>query len=619
MGLNDAQKQAIAHFKSPCMVIAGPGSGKTKVLVSRVKNLIETHHVLPQNILVLTYTKAAALSMQQRFIKEMQGASLPVTFGTFHAICYQMLKTHFHLKKDCLLSEREKFSVINSILRQLNKELDVAEQLLTCISLLKNGFSMEALPYPPGMARESFEQIKQAYATELEARGKIDFDDMVSKCLTLFEQNKAVLLKWQRQFSFLLVDEFQDCNVLQYEIIKLLSGKERNLFVVGDDDQSIYGFRGAKPGIMQQFAADFSGTKEIVLEANYRSNQEIVTAAQKVISVNKDRFHKNIYAATLESKFPVKPVNIQQFKDKAKQFAYLAMQIKKMEQYFPFSNMAVIFRTNRETQDLIPYLTKENIPYTINGVIKSKYAHFSVQDICSYLQLIVGRLERYHLLKIMNKPARGIVRDWIKDNCFSWKQLQSEAQTQGGFEASESVAMLRRQCMHAKEMSPYLAMNWIRKVIGYEKWLLSKAGMNRELYVEWKNLLDEIQSEAANFITIEDWLVFVERQVQENEGNQINQKETGLQLLTMHAAKGLEFSYVCIPNANEGVIPHGRMPDKAAREEERRLFYVAMTRAKTALEILYLTGTKEHPRLPSSFLNVLKEYDYSPSTSSSNS
>lgn len=629
MGLNIAQKKAANHFKSPCMVIAGPGSGKTYTLINRVCNLIKKYHIKPENILVLTYTNAAAAAMQQRFLAERtvireNDIEGNVTFGTFHAVCFHILKTHYHLQKSSLLSEKEKFIILNPILKKRNITPDVTEEILHCISMQKNGFSMESLPVLQEVTTEAFAEVAKAYAEKKKEQGKIDFDDMVCSCKELFLQKPDVLKKWQERFTFLLVDEFQDCNMLQYEVLKLLSGQEKNIFVVGDDDQSIYGFRGAQPGIMQQFTVDYPEAKTIFLEANYRSHKDIILAAGKVIAKNQNRFAKEIYGAgDVVGSLGVEPVVVRPFADRNEQFSYLAKRLKELKIHYLYKEMAVIFRTNREVQELLPFLEKENVPYMVKGAVKSRYEHFAVKDIAAYLQLATGSRERYNLLQIMNKPNRDIERLWIPHTQFLWEDLKKEALNCREFAVAEAVELLKRQCMQAGKMSPYLAINWIRKVVGYEKYLAKRAGRNRELLADWLTYLDDIQNEAKAFSRIGDWLKFVENQIQEKESG-IKKEENGVQLMTMHTSKGLEFSYVCIPNVNQGNIPHGKSPDARTKEEERRLFYVAMTRAKTALEILYLTGTKEHPRLPSIFLNELREYrevsaNYSSFTSSSNS
>lgn len=627
LGLNETQKKAALHFKHPCMVIAGPGSGKTTTLISRIYNLVELYGVKPENILVLTYTKAAAKEMEHRYFNRQRltdstDKSGQVIFGTFHAVCYQILKSYFHLQKDSLISEKEKKIYINPLLKSKNISFESAEEVLRCISLSKNGFMWEDLCLPEGVSRESFEDIKGMYAEKMKQNAKIDFDDMVNKCFHLFQINSDVLKNWQMRFSFLLVDEFQDCNALQYKLLRLLAGSTNNLFVVGDDDQSIYGFRGAKPGIMKQFLKDYPEAECIFLNANYRSVKEIVSASNKVISQNKNRIVKNIYAVQNECEYKqISPVSVRHFKEKKEQYQYIAGRIKMLTEKQDISGMAVICRTNREIQDLLPFLKEKNIRYQIKGVSQNLYGHFTVKDIASFLQLAVGNTERYHLLQIMNKPNRGIERSWITSSYFQWNDIIQEAKASGDYNAANAINIFEKQCVKAGEMSPYLAINWIRKVMGYDRWLFLQAGTDSMLFAEWQGILDEIQNVAKGFSTIAEWL-WLKNSKENAVDVETDMKNTDtLQLMTMHGAKGLEFDHVFIPNVNEGNLPHGHSRDDAAVEEERRLFYVAMTRAKKTLEVFYLTGTKEHPRQPCIFLKELREYreDYSSDTSSSNS
>lgn len=655
--LNEAQRKALCHYKGPAMILAGPGSGKTTVLTGRIGHLIEQYHVPPRSILVITYTKAAALSMQHRFIREMKGCIHPVVFGTFHAIFFHILKEQYHLGKECLITPQEKFRILYSVLNhqtnihknsQINSQInnqahnqihdsietkpgtESLEELLTCISLLKNGIAEDKLPLPANVSQEAFHGLYRAYNRRMAELGKMDFDDMLLHTLTLFKKEPKVLSQWQKRFSHILVDEFQDSNRVQYEVLKLLAAPLQNLFVVGDDDQSIYGFRGASPGIMQQFMKDYPRAERILLEANYRSREEIVMAANRVIVQNKDRFAKNMYAAgrqaapgteqtSIRSVYGTEPVSIKAFLGGKEQYGYLSDKLQWLSQYFPFKEMAVICRTHREIEYVMPYLVKKNIPCTVKEQIKSRYAHFAIQDVVAYIELAAGKNIRRLFLQIMNKPLRYLDRGCLFEETLDLDAVALRLAGLGKKEAAQAVRCLQRQLKQAGKLSPYLAINLVRKAIGYDVWLRGKAGENTDLYEEWKVLLDELQTEAKAFKSIPEWLAYIKLEEEKAEGIKKGSRE-GVQLMTMHASKGLEFSYVCIPNVNEGMIPYGRMLKKEAEEEERRLFYVGMTRAKTALELLYLTGTEEHKRLPSRFLHpFIKNYSSSPSTSSSNS
>ena len=618
--LSEAQKNALCHDTGPAIVFAGPGSGKTLVLTGRVGHLIKEKGVSPSTILVITYTKAAALSMQQRFIREMKGKVFPVTFGTFHAVFYHILQEHYHFKTDCLLAESGRKLLLYPILKEQHIDPAYAENILSCISLCKNGRNEADLPLPLGMSPGQFSQVYHAYVVRAQAGGRMDFDDMLLKCRTFLEHDRQARKKWQQCFRYLLADEFQDSNRIQYDILKMLAYPQDNLFVVGDDDQAIYGFRGASPDIMKQFLMDFPHAMTYFLEENYRCCREIVDVSGKVISCNQNRTGKRIYAVGSEKVLPgISGISIKGLEDKSWQHIYLTKRIRFFQEWFPLKEMAVICRTNAEIESMVPYLVNAGIPFSRKGQSKSRYAQFMIQDMYAYLRLAVSKKERSTFLKIANRPDRRIDRECMPEEELDWDGMIELCKACGQMKQAEAIGLLKRQLDQLSHMSPALAMQFVRRVIGYEDWLRKKAGKDAALFLKWTDLLDEIGQEAKLFADIPSWLSYVENAC-EDSGVIREKNDNGIHLMTLHAAKGLEFSYVAIPNLNEGILPHGRMLSKETIEEERRLFYVGMTRAKTALDLLYLTGTKERPRLPSRFLNPLL-YDQSSesSTSSSNS
>lgn len=614
---NDAQKKAICHNTGPAMILAGPGSGKTTVIVGRIRHLIENLGIRPSSILVITYTKAAALSMQQRFIREMNGQILPVTFGTFHAIFYQIIKEHSNIKTDSLLSNDEKYQLIKSLFNKDEISNVTAEQILRCISLFKNGFLLDQLPVPIPMIKSDFEALYLKYCKKCYAAGKIDFDDMLLQCDQLLDLSSHILNKWQKHFTYILVDEFQDSNLIQYEVIKKLALPESNLYVVGDDDQSIYGFRGANPGIMQQFLTDYTNSTKITLKINYRSRKEIIHAANQIIMNNQNRIYKEIISGIIVDRYSsVNAVTVKSFPDNKEETRYIIERIMGLYQMFPYEEMAIIFRTNQEAELFTGYLDKNRIPYYLSTGNKSVYDHFIIQDIIAFLELATGNWERKYVLAIMNKPDRKLSRIHFLTEVVDMKTIEDCLKKNGNHKQADTVQLLSRQIQSMSNLSPFLALNMILRGIGYEKWLSEKASDNRTLYESYQKILDELILTAKKFQKIENFLSYLVTAA-DNRNRSHSSKQEGVALLTMHGSKGLEFSYVCIPNVNEGNIPHGKMPMKESEEEERRLFYVGMTRAKTALDILYLQGTKEHPRLPSRFIKPLIEGSYSVSSDSS--
>ena len=614
---NDAQKRAVYHNKGPAMILAGPGSGKTTVIVGRIRHLIETLGVQPSSILVITYTKAAALSMQQRFIREMKGQVMPVTFGTFHAVFYQIIKEHSYFNQHSLLSENEKYHLIKSLYYEEEVSNDTYVSLLKCISLYKNGFLLDQLPLP--IEQEEFSSLYQKFCQKCNVLGKLDFDDMLLNCFQLLEKSPYILEKWQKRFSYIMIDEFQDSNFIQYMTIRMLALPENNLFVVGDDDQSIYGFRGASPQIMQQFLRDYDSAVKITLEINYRSRTEIIQVANQIIMNNSRRIHKNMKPFTIFDRYhEMQAVHIKYFHSHEEQSEYIVKRLMDLYQLFPYEEMAVIFRTNQEAELFTDYLDASKVPYYFGAGKKTVSSHFIVQDILAYFELALGKGQRKDLLSVMNKPDRKISGIHFLKEEIDLKETEAFLRKCGNDKQADAIKLLFSQFQLLTKLSPFLAINMIRKGMGYDRWLSEKAGKDRKLYESYMDIMDGVMKDARMFTQLEDFLGYLTST--KGKENQIKEeKQEGIALLTLHGSKGLEFSYVCIPNVNEGNIPHGRIPLPEMEEEERRLFYVGVTRAKTALDLLYLTGTKDHPRLPSRFLKPLIEGSYSVSSDSSDS
>lgn len=613
-GLNERQMLALHHGEGPAIVFAGPGSGKTTVLTKRTAHLILERGISPASILVITYTKAAALSMQHRFFAEMKGMSHPVTFGTFHAVFYQILRSRYHFKADCLLSDGGKRILLSHILKQFHMEWDVGEQLLACISLQKNGRT--TLPLPEQISREQFEEISRLYAARTAALGKLDFDDMLTKCRTLLTEDAQERMRWQRHFSYLLADEFQDCNLIQYELLGLLAEPERNLFVVGDDDQSIYGFRGAAPDIMRRFLRDYPDAQRYLLTENYRCAGEIVDAAGRVISQNKDRVPKQCTANGSNLRRHAQ-IRVRAFPDKGAQYAYLAGQIKENES-IPFRENAILCRTNAGLAAIQGILEREKIPYIGGNRREGLYQTFFAEDLRCYLAMAMGDCRRGTILCVINHPERGIGREGMEEGQVSLTALAQSYETCGQKREADRLRKLASQLKQVSKMSPYLAIGMVRKVVGYDRYLRERAGKNRLLYEEWERGVGLLQEEAKQFVRIEDWISYMGSQKRMQPPGRVSWDGDGVRLMTLHAAKGLEFSRVFIPDVNEGNIPYGRMLSDETAEEERRLFYVGMTRAKTALQLLCVQGTNASGQ-PSRFLKPLADWWDQSSESSSNS
>lgn len=611
--LNDAQRKAVTWEGGPLLVLAGPGSGKTHTIVKRISWLLE-RGTAPERILVITFTKEAAVSMQRRF-REASGEFYPVSFGTFHSVFYHILKESHcnHTKK--LLTRSEKISRMLSLLKACRKRQEEpvpdselredAVLLLGAVSYYKNTLCREAaLLRAPVRWREFFWDLYSAYEKGVRQAHAMDFDDMLFLCAKLLRENGAVREAWQRRFSHILIDEFQDINPVQYEIVKLLAPPPRPVFAVGDDDQSIYGFRGAAPACLRRFEEEYSA-RRILLDVNYRSGQRIVEASLAVMRQGKDRFEKQLRAGrTGES-----AVSLRAFAGKEQERRYLLERLESLRKTPEEAGAAVLFRTNAAMQGLAAALRHRNIPFRMKEESGSIYEHFIVQDIMAYLLLAEGKGDRELLLRIINKPFRQISRE----------------SAAAGKTQSAGMQQLKRQLECMREYPLKLAVSYVCKAAGYERYLRGLAAGNPEKWQEWQTLLEWLKCDAADYGAASEWReaqrLYGERAEKERgnggKGWSMNgreerkadgkaaREEAVVQLMTVHAAKGLEFDTVFIPDCNEGVFPYGYMPEEQSVEEERRILYVAMTRAKKSLELCYLTGTEKSPRLPSRFLNPL--------------
>lgn len=619
--LNDAQREAVMHGKGALLVLAGPGSGKTFTITQRIFYLLEKENVSPEKILVITFTKEAALSMQRRFI-QMSNQTLPVNFGTFHSVFYHIIQESHILKNPHILTDAEKKKLMIPIVKKYGSQepMDDAVSLLSAISYQKNtGNSEKAEKLLWEEWRELFPQIRKEYDAKRKELHTLDFDDMVYECYQFLQGNENARAYWQNRFSHILIDEFQDINPMQYQVIRLLSSADCNLFAVGDDDQSIYSFRGAKPEILKQFQQDYKA-KTLCLNVNYRSCQEIITASLSVINENKNRFFKPLKACTPKEKESGDSLalTLRSFAEREQQYEYLVSRLRHAPSDI---SIGVLFRTNAYMQGLAAKLSREGIAYTMKEKVRSIYDHFIVKDIISYLRGATGKGSRADFLRIMNRPFRQISREAVGEVGYQYREMISFYRQQGmnvyHIGVIKHIEQMEKQMECIKRLSPFPAVQYIRKAVGYEKYLKGKAE-NKEQWLEWEELLEWLSTDASHYQTLDEWM---EAQEQYNRKMEQNQQTysvgEGINLITVHGAKGLEYDTVCIPDCNEKIYPHGAMSDEESCEEERRIFYVGMTRAKKNLELLYLTGTKERPRFPSRFLNPLLK-DYS-STNSSNS
>ena len=608
-GLNDSQAKAAAHFKGPCMVLAGPGSGKTFTIAKRIEYLIRVHRVKPEEILVITFTKYAAKEMKQRFLKICGDSAAYVTCGTFHGIYYGILKWAYRLNQSNLLLEEEKYALIRQScgggemtdLPQGEEQMDYLKELAEEIGNVKNNCqnidTYESVRY----GTERFREIYRSYETMKKKMHKIDFEDMLILCKELFEKRKDILGKWQNRFRYILVDEFQDVNQAQYDVIRMLASPQDNLFVVGDDDQSIYGFRGAKPGIMMAFDKDYPDARKILLDTNYRSNAHIVRGALRVICHNKNRYEKEIRANRKASEV----IHVQETTDPIEESKYILSKIQERhEKGIPYTDMSVLYRTITNVQVLTETLSEYQIPFSVREQIHNIYDHFIGTDISSYFHLAIGEYERKYFLQVINRPNRYVGRDSMEGEKVTYESLRNFYCDKGWM--MDRIEQLEWDMKMIRNKTPYAAIQYLRKSVGYEEFLESYAEYRNLDLKELISILDEIQERSKEYQTIEEWFAHVEAYGEALKlQNQRGRKEEGVALLTMHTAKGLEFDTVFIMGANEGNVPYKKAKTEEEIEEERRLFYVAMTRAKQKLVITYVKEKNGKEQNPSRFVDEL--------------
>ena len=609
MSLNHAQTEAVAHNKGPCMVLAGPGSGKTLTIAKRIEYLIMKHKVRPEEILVITFTKYAAWEMKNRTRSICGPSSYAVTFGTFHGIYYGILKWAYRLNQSNLLSDEEKYRILREILPgidwdqepEADEEKDYLQELAIEIGNVKNN-CMDIEEYEPvKYTTEKFRKLYRTYEETKKKYRKIDFEDMLIQCRDLFMKRPDILKKWQEKFQYILVDEFQDVNQAQYDVVRMLAAPQDNLFVVGDDDQSVYGFRGAKPGIMMEFMKDYPKARQILLDVNYRSSGYIVKGALRVIGNNKIRFEKKIEAF----RKPDETVHVQEVKDPVQEAEYVLERIREYrEKGVSYTEMAVLYRTNVDARAMSELMTEYQIPFVMKEHLNNIYEHFIALDMISYLRLSQGEYDRKYFLQIANRPNRYLTRESMKTGNVSYESLRRYYRDKDWM--VDRIDQLEWDMKMICDKTPYAAIQYIRKRMGYDEFLKEYAAYRKISSEDLFALLEEIWQNSKGYGTIKEWFEHIESYGKMlKEQNKKNGEKEGVNLMTMHAAKGLEFDTVFVIEANEGSCPYKKATADEKIEEERRLFYVAMTRAKRKLVISYVKEKNGKDLLPSRFVSEL--------------
>lgn len=585
MQFNKAQIQAIQHNKGPCMVIAGPGSGKTTVLTHRVRYLIDRCGVKPSDILVITFTKAAAEQMKFKFKGLSEGRSSAVTFGTFHAVFFTILKAAYNYSARCIITPQVQHEFVKDQIHRLELEYDdekeAVDGVLSEISRVKgeavNIDEYESRCIPP----QSFRIIYMAYDDMLVRKHLIDFDDMIVQCRELLMQREDYRRAWQNKYKYILIDEFQDINKAQFDVVRILADEYRNLFVVGDDDQSIYGFRGSAPQIMLDFNKYYSDAVRIDMCINYRSTGNIVFASRAVAEENEHRYYKDI--TTYNSQGDT--VSVYEFNSLNDEKAFLVSEIRRLiDTGIAADDIAVLSRTNVIGNMYMSRLESDGIPCCDYSVVQDIYEHWISKDILTYIRIALGSRERIDFLRIINKPLRYISRSYITQPA-DINALKRGYE--GNEQMSKQVEKLVSDISMIRSMSPFAAVNYIRKGVGYDEYIRNYIYEHKADKEELYNVLDELAHRASQYMSLSQWLDGIAEYIRQCDKDRQNNTADGVHMLTMHGSKGLEYKIVLVMDVCEGIIPYNKAVLDEQIEEERRLFYVVMTRAKEKLYLLY--------------------------------
>lgn len=596
VNLNNWQKKAVMHFKGPCLVIGTPGSGKTRVITERIRYLVQVCKINPSNILVITFTKAAASEMKRRYLDIMGDKGGKVQFGTFHAIFFTILKIAYNFTAANIIRENARRNILREIISHFGidteDENEFINDLETGISMVKGGGAVLGEYCMPDCTADIFQKIYKIYQGELQKQRLVDFDDMLVYCYELLSQRPDILRMWQKQYPFILIDEFQDINHIQYDVVKLLAQPGNNIFAVGDDDQSIYGFRGAEPGIMQQFLKDYKNTEQYTLGINYRCSDQITRAASRLIKYNKNRLDKQLKAFKKNGN----PVEIMKFNNLVDENEYICRKITEYHRMgIPYNEIAVLFRTNIQARTLTSKLLEYNIPFIMKEHIPDIHEHWIAKDIYAYIKIAMGNRDRALFLRIINRPVRYVHRNAFTESFVDIEELKAFYEDKPWMAAR--IGQFEDDLKFITGLKPFAAVNFIRRGIGYDDYVKEYAENKGIRPDDLMAVLDEISEEAKTQKSFEGWARYIKQYSEElKEQAEKNsavvsgrgQEEDAVVLLTMHGAKGLEYRCVFIPDANDGIVPHNRAVFDDDIEEERRMFYVAMTRAKDYLHISYV-------------------------------
>ena len=572
MKIDTSQINAIRHKDGPELVLAGPGSGKTLVITRRVQHLIDQYHIPPSAILVITFTKAAATEMRQRFEKLMGGRRVPVSFGTFHAVYFMILKHAYGYTADNIVKEEQRLQFMKEYIRRLRLEYDDENEFISSlfseISLIKNTSVNLAHYYSSCCGQDVFRNIFEAYENFLHQNRFIDFDDMLVYCKELLVQRPDILAAWQRKYQYILIDEFQDINQIQYDIIRMLQHLRTICLLSGTMISLFTDFVVPRPEIMLNFTKDYPDAGKVILDTNYRSGAEIVRHAGNLISFNQKRFEKKIAPA---AKTGI-PVVKQEFQTQREQNLYVIQEILRLHREgMEYKDMAVLFRTNMQPRFLMEMMLDYSISFTAKDRIPNIYDHWITRDLFAYIDIARGDRRRSTFLKIMNRPKRYLSRESLPYEEVAFDVWEEYYEEQGWM--VQRLEKLQMDLKVIAGMRPYSAINYIRKGVAYEDYLREYAEVRRIPFEDLADVLDELQENARGFETFDSWFEHIKQLREELEEQAKSYKVAeGVNLSTLHSSKGLEYDTVFLVDVNENVMPNKKAVLDADLEEERRMF-----------------------------------------------
>lgn len=606
--LNKEQREAAMHTEGPLLILAGAGSGKTSTMTHRIAYMIKEKNVNPYNILAVTFTNKAAKEMRDR-VENLVGAGINMWILTFHAACLRILRSHAELlgfgRDFAVYDPTDQKTVVKNIIKELGLDgkkytpgyfLSVIgkckEQKLSAAQYIEH--------YGEDLKTKLIWQVYDRYEKTLKKNNAMDFDDLLLNVVRLFERDEAVLLQYQRRFHYIMVDEYQDTNQIQYEFIRMLAEAHNNICVVGDDDQCIYQWRGADIRNILEFEKDFRDAKVIKLERNYRSTANILEAAHSVISKNKGRKEKKLWTDQEAGH----KIMYHRADDEMEEAYFIASEINRMKTFDrKYSDFAILYRTNAQSRTFEESLSRRGIPYRVLGGLRY-YDRKEIKDMLCYLRLVQNNADDLALTRIINEPKRGIGGKTI-DKLMALAQVRGESLFQSLLDEEIVSSFSARASANIRALSElllfYSAEKDSLKISDLYDGLLVKSGYLKALedqntleaesrienLMEFKSVIQKYQEDDPNMSLAE----FMERIALLAEVDNHDADEDAVVLMTMHSAKGLEFPFVFMPGMEDGLFPGWRAFDREdGLEEERRLCYVGITRAR---ERLWLTGAQQ--------------------------